>query len=160
MQKREQKIELWVLLLLVAGICLLLGTAAQGAASFVGKGIGPMVFPQVILYLMLGLCVVRLALVLRFLMVNRTKAEAVEKTDPRTLATYILILVYAALWNVIGFSIASFVYFTAQAFVLKRDVSLVRAALLGLVFAAAMSFLFGEVFMVNFPEPVWESILG
>ena len=115
MQKSERKTELIVLLLIIAAICGLLRTAAAAASKFVGKGIGPMAFPQVILIMMLLLSLARLVFTLRYLVQNRSQQDTSPKIDPRVWATYILIIVYAALWNVLGFSISTFVYFIAQA---------------------------------------------
>ena len=160
MQKSERKTELIVLLLIIAAICGLLRTAAAAASKFVGKGIGPMAFPQVILIMMLLLSLARLVFTLRYLVQNRSQQDTSPKIDPRVWATYILIIVYAALWNVLGFSISTFVYFIAQAYVIKRDVKPGVTVLIALILAVAMYLFFAELFLVNFPEPILELIIG
>lgn len=160
MQKSERKTELIVLLLIIAAICGLLKTAAEAASKFVGKGIGPMSFPQVILIFMLLLSIVRLVFTLRFLVHHRSVKDTTPKIDPRVWATYILILVYAGLWNVLGFSISTFVYFVAQTFALKRDAKPVLTVIIAFVLAAAMYLFFAELFYVNFPEPILELFIG
>lgn len=160
MQKSERKYELAVLLLITAVVSFLAYTAATDSVSFVGKGIGPMVFPQIILWIILVLCVTRLVFTLRFLVEHHNEKDESARTDPRVWVTYVLIVLYAVLWNVLGFSISTFIYFTAQAWVLNRQTVLWKAAIFGLIIAAVMSMLFGKVFYVNFPEPVMELIFG
>lgn len=71
MQKSERKIELLVLMLTVAGIALLLQNAQIAAGKFVGKGIGPMLFPQIILSIMLFLSMIRMVVTIRYLVYHR-----------------------------------------------------------------------------------------
>ena len=160
MPKTKQRTELILSGIIAVGCGVLLRTAYEGAASFRGKGIGPMAFPTVILYLLLALCIVRFVLSLRYLVMNRREKASDAKTDPRVWATYLLIVGYALLWNVLGFSIATFVYIVAQAFVLKRDVSVPKTLLLALAVAAVMYLVFRRLFYVRFPEPLLGGILG
>lgn len=160
MQKSERKIELLVLMLTVAGIALLLQNAQIAAGKFVGKGIGPMLFPQIILSIMLFLSMIRMVVTIRYLVYHRKQQDEKKQRDIRTIATYLLIVVYALLWNVLGFSVSTFIYIIAQSFVLKRDVKLLQTVLIALLISVVMYLFFAELFYVNFPEPILEYIFG
>lgn len=67
---------------------------------------------------------------------------------------------YALLWNVLGFSVSTFIYIIAQSFVLKRDVKLLQTVLIALLISVVMYLFFAELFYVNFPEPILEYIFG
>ncbi|WP_130861185.1 tripartite tricarboxylate transporter TctB family protein [Bacilliculturomica massiliensis] len=79
--------------------------------------------------------------------------------DRRVVITIGLIILYAALWNVIGFTLSSVLFIMAEAKVLRRQTSWKACAAVtaGAVFIVHMIFV--ELFSINLPETFLKGIL-
>ena len=80
--------------------------------------------------------------------------------DRRTWMTAISIIIYAILWNVIGFCLSSFLFFYAEALILKKDANKKYTALISIGVTMSIFVIFGVAFGVDFPEPLLELFVG
>ena len=80
--------------------------------------------------------------------------------DRRTWMTAISIIIYAILWNVIGFCLSSFLFFYAEALILKKDANKKYTALISIGVTMFIFVIFGVAFGVDFPEPLLELFVG
>ena len=80
--------------------------------------------------------------------------------DRRTWMTAISIIIYAILWNVIGFCLSSFLFFYAEALILKKDANKKYTALISIGVTMFIFVIFGVAFGVDFPEPLLELVVG
>lgn len=83
-----------------------------------------------------------------------------DYVDPRVYITLGLILLYAFAWNAIGFSLSTFIFVTIESKLLRRESPWKKSILVGLVTTVFMVLVFGNLFNVDFPEPLYELIWG
>ena len=125
-------------------------------------GIGPMDFPKIILGIQL-----LLLLITTFQMIARFRKGEAEPSgeepeplvDRRVILSIVAILVYIICWNVLGFCLSSFLFFSYEAHLLDKEDKLWRILTLGLVATILIYLIFGIGFKVSFPEPLAEILL-
>ena len=80
-----------------------------------------------------------------------------EKTDRRVYISTGLIVLYALLWNPLGFCLSTGLFLLGIFQVLRPNKqSLAKDLLLSVAVTAGIYLLFGKVFHVYFPEPLLE----
>ena len=158
MEKRTHIYEGIVLVILIATFSYLLYVAGNAKVGYVASGISSMGFPTVIFSLILMLCAFKLVGNIRWQLKNRQTENTSPKVDRRVYYTLGLIVLYAALWNIIGFCLSTFLFFTVQAQVLKPKNSWLRSGIVGLSATIVMYFIFGVLFKVYFPEPLLDML--
>lgn len=128
----------------------------------VSGGIGPMDFPKIILGIQLVLL-----LVIAVQAVNRFRKRAPEPSeeakeplmDKRVLLSIAAILIYIVCWNILGFCLSSFLFFSYEAHMLDKEDKLWKVMALGLVATVLIYLIFGVGFKVSFPEPLAELLM-
>ena len=83
-----------------------------------------------------------------------------KKLDKRVLIMLAMIIVYAVLWEVIGFCLSSILFVTASSLLLRKNCGWVKALIVGIGSTVILYFVFGYLFKVDFPEPLLELIFG
>jgi|SRR5690554_516932 len=163
MKEREIKIfELGAsLFLILFGIYFLYEafTAENIFGVIAGNEMAPMDVPKVILFVIVILSVMIFALTLFWFVKNkRERKERLTFFPKKTVLTFIFIIIYTSLWNVIGFTLSSFLYFSFQSKVLEPNRGWKQVILVSLGFTAACVVLFTVLFKVSFPEPLYDLI--
>ena len=159
MKKEEQLYERVVLILLLLGTAYLYFVAGQSKSVATGNDMASMDFPKAILAILGALCVVALGInISRGAKMKQKKFEGA--VDKRTWMTAAAIIIYACLWEFIGFVLSSFIFFFAEAFILKRDVKKLQAAAVAIGTTIGIYVIFGVAFGVDFPEPILELLAG
>ena len=87
------------------------------------------------------------------------KAFRFELPDKRVLLTIAAIFLYAAMWQVIGFTVSTFLFIIAAAKILKRDAKLWRCAAVSLAADVLVYVVFVQVFSISLPETFLRGIL-
>ena len=77
----------------------------------------------------------------------------------KIIVTILLIVVYAAMWNVIGFFVSTLIFFFVESMLLDTSFSWKKAALLSILYAIVVYAVFGLCFNVSFPAPILDMIL-
>lgn len=165
MERNKRKFQLFASLLFLALFAFFLYTAYHTPAIPVSRGMASMDFPKFLLIVMLCLSAIQLVRTIIWFAKNRPDAKTdAESKEPiiagKAIITAVLICIYALLWNVIGFSLSTFVYFIVQTKVLDSKKALWRIALVSLIAVVAMNVIFVAIFRVSFPEPLLTLIRG
>jgi uncharacterized membrane protein len=165
MERNKKKFQLFVSILFLVLFTFFLYTAYHTPAIPVSRGMASMDFPKFLLIAMLIFSAIQLVLSITWFVKNRPQAaEKEEKKAPimekKAIITAVLICVYAALWNLIGFSLSTFVYFIVQTKVLDPKKPVWRIALISLIAVVIMNVVFVQIFRVSFPEPLLSLIRG
>lgn len=160
MSKSERFYERVVLVIILAVYSFLMYTAVITKSDYSVNGNGPMDFPKWMIGAMIVLCAGRLADNVLWWSRNRATTQAAEKVDRRIYFMMVLIVIYAALWNVLGFCLSTFAFVMLSAQVLKPSNSWLKSALVGLLVTVVVYVVFGMLFRVNFPEPILDLIAG
>lgn len=158
MEKSTRFFEGIVLVMLITAFSYLLYVANSTEADYAASGISSMGFPKVIFSLIIGLCAFKLAGNIRWQLKNRQAQDSLLKLDKRIYLTLGLIVAYTMLWNIIGFCLSTFIFFTVQSQVLETNSSWRMSGVLGLSATVIMYFIFGVLFKVYFPEPLWDML--
>ena len=116
MDLKKQRIELAVTGLMLGLASYLQYIAYHTKARTNVQGMQSMTFPKIILYLMMFLCAVTLIrgiITYRKLKKEMTSAPSASQKGQATkiIVTILLIVVYAAMWNVIGFFVSTLIFF-------------------------------------------------
>ncbi len=153
MNRNEQFFERIVLLVMMAGFGALLYTALNFKSSFgSAENLSSMAIPVCVLSLVLVLCAIRLAM--NLLAWAKSKGGQWEKTDRRVYISTGLIVLYALLWNPLGFCLSTGLFLLGIFQVLRPNKqSLAKDLLLSVAVTAGIYLLFGKGFPVYFPGP-------
>lgn len=159
MKKEEQFYERVVLFLLILGAAFLYFSVRGAKSAASGADLASMDFPRGTLILLMLLCGVRL--ISGWLGARGEKGERQPLSlDKRTGMTVVNILLYAALWKVLGFAMSSLLFSFVQTMILKKDVRKKQALLVAAGITLGIYLIFGMAFGVDFPEPILELIGG
>ena len=165
MDLKKQRIEIAVtgLILGIAGYLQYVAYHTKVRTNV--QGMQSMTFPKIILYVMMLLCTV--TLIKGIVNYGKLRKEAGKESEPaqkgrmlKIAATIVLIAVYAAMWNVIGFILSSLIFFFAESMLLDSSGSWKKAVVIAIVYTIVVYVVFGFCFGVSFPEPILEAILG
>lgn len=157
-RKTERAYENLVYVIFIAAFSFLLKTAFDKKPLKV-SGMQSMTFPKGIFVIMLVFCTVKFILNLIEIIAERESEEKFEHLHPVKLLLLTMILVYASMWNVIGFGLSSAVFITLASKLLRRTCSWLKAILVGVGSTAFIYIVFGFLFNVDFPEPILNLIL-
>ena len=165
MDLKKQRIEMAVTGLMLGLASYLQYIAYHTKARTTVQGMQSMTFPKIILYLMMFLCAVTLIrgiITYRRLKKEMTSAPSASQKGQATkiIVTILLIVVYAAMWNVIGFFVSTLIFFFVESMLLDTSFSWKKAALLSILYATVVYAVFGLCFNVSFPEPILDMILN
>ena len=164
--KREERI---------ASVIMTIFSAAYFTSTFfaiptsaIHQVVGPAVFPRAVGFLMLLISVIYLTQQMRGLAKEADEKRAAiigadekveTKADIKTMAVMVLIMiVYALLFEPLGYAVTTFLSFMAGVFVLNRK-HLLRDTIVGLVASFGMYFIFTTLLKVQLPAGVM-SLLG
>ncbi|MCD7909416.1 MAG: tripartite tricarboxylate transporter TctB family protein [Clostridium sp.] len=159
MDKTERLYERLVLVLLIALFSFLMYVTGQSDARLAGKDIASMDVPKVIFGLLLILCCIKLINNLAWWNKNR-HAGGGNGTDVRVYTTMVFIVLYAILFNVVGFCLSTFLFVTGTSQVLRPTNPWKKAAVIGVLVTVCTYVIFGVLFDVYFPEPIIELMRG
>lgn len=80
-------------------------------------------------------------------------------TDKRVWITVGLIILYAVLWKIVGFLIATLLFVTAEAKVLKKDTPLWQCFLVAVAADVVIYLIFVQLFDISLPETFLQDIV-
>lgn len=143
-------------------------TSKANMGAYAAKEMHPFTFPKIILFLMLFFAIICFSYTLSWLIKNKKKEQDTQITSfkeklffylpQKSLMTYIFILVYIALWNVLGFALSTIAYISIQTKYLERERSMKQIILIATIVALGLTVLFSVLFRVNLPEPIIDLI--
>ena len=87
-------------------------------------------------------------------------SEKVPMVPRKSVITFVLIVVYAAMWNVIGFTLSTFLFVLAESIILDRKRPIWLTLVIAVVACIVMYVVFGMFFKVAFPDPLMDMLRG
>lgn len=167
MDQSKKIFGIFVSAFLLGFTLFLLYTSFTTASLIAVEGLTSMDFPRAIFYFQIVLCVFVLVNSIRtFVQAKRDKAVPEEEQTPKTLIdrkvliSLILVIAYVILWDIIGYLLSTFLFFTVESRMLDNEKALWKCALIGLIVAGFSYTVFGILFQVSFPEPLLQLIFG
>lgn len=137
-------------------------TTKVSMGAYSGRELSPYWFPKIVLIIMLTFSCICFLFTIKWFINNRRVTEKkvgfFEIHHKKSVITYCLLVVYALLWNVIGFSLSTVIYFSLQTKVMDKERSWMQIILISVVFTAGLVLLFSTLFNVKLPEPIIKSI--
>lgn len=115
-------------------------------------GMQSMTFPKVIFGAIIILCAVKL--IANIVTMIRTGDYGFEIVDPRIIISLIMIVLYAVLWEVIGFGLSSVLFVIIESKILRSEAKWIHCFFVSVGTTAVLYFVFGFLFNVDFPEPI------
>ena len=163
MKKRNDKIfELGVsVFLLLASIYMFYISVTTDKPVAPGE-VSAMAFPKVLYAVIILLCIY--LIINAVLWLKRHPADPSQEKLPlvprKSWITFLFIVIYALMWNVIGFSLSTFLFFFGESWYLDRKRPVWLTALLALAVTAVMYIVFTIFFKVSFPDRLMNMLLG
>ena len=156
--KREERIASVVVALF--SIAYIIGAFTIPHAPL-KQQVGPAVFPKAVGFIMLFLSLIYMGeqfLAKKEKKVDEKRAEIIgaegkveQKADLKKMGIIILIMIlYAVLFDFLGYTVATFIAFMAGVLVLDRT-HLKRDVVIGIIMSFGLQILFGKVLNVNLP---------
>ncbi len=149
------------------GLSLFMGYTAYTSVYVVNarrSGIPTMGFPKVLLWLILifsSIQFVRAVLKLRVALPKARKAgDRIELIPAKSVIMFLLIVGFAALWSVAGFTVSTFVAFIVVSKFLKPDVKFCRLFPISLIFTAIFYIFFSVLFRIAFYDPLMDAVIA
>ncbi|MPN62520.1 hypothetical protein SDC9_210269 [bioreactor metagenome] len=134
---------------------------AETSPSYTFEGVASMEFPAAIFILMLVLCAVKLVGNIVVMVKEKGPAQAsIERIPLQIWLSLALIVGYAFLWHLIGFALSTLMFVTLESKILRPKTPWLKAGMVGLGTTVLMIFVFTYLFNVDFPEPLYELIVG
>jgi hypothetical protein len=122
----------------------------------------PMWFPKIILTTLFAMSCVIFCLSIhsfyRHKIDKKINLSVFDLFHKKSILTFFLILCYALLWWLIGFSISTFIYFILQTKAVDKERSLKQIVLVSVLFTMGLFVVFSLMFRVNFSEPIFSAI--
>jgi hypothetical protein len=132
---------------------------AKTVESYSFEGLASMDSPSWIFMIVIALSGLKLlGNIILFAKQRNLMNGKLDYVDPRVYVTLGLILLYAFAWNAIGFSISTFIFVTIESKLLRKESPWKKSFLIGFVATVFMVVVFGYLFNVDFPEPLYELI--
>lgn len=141
-------------------------------------GLPSYTFPVATYAIMLGICIVLIA-------INRYRGAKITKKfeslseeekrqldeeekgqyvfqrlDKRVIITIGMIIAYAISWNILGFSLSTLLFVTLEAKILKKETPWFKGILVALAAVVLIYGIFVKLFAISLPEPLLNSIFG
>ncbi len=171
LKKQRAEIAVTSLILAIAGYLQYVAYTSKERTKV--QGMRSMTFPKAILYVIMALCLIVLVRgVIQYVKLRRQEKSApavrekggfpawLKTIDIRIPLSVGLFILYAAMWNVVGFVISSFLFFLAESLLLDRGKPWWHALLIAVVYVAVVYLIFSVGFKVRFPEPILEELFG
>ncbi len=168
--KTARVFELIAALLLGTYSAVMIIYAKTHPASMTGDGMASYTFP-VIMYAVMLVCCIILIIQNRITAAKKAKEYkqlteterknigeekkkeyVFEKLDVRVWITIALILIYVALWQILGFMISTFLFVICEAKVLKKDEPIGKCILVALGAVLIIYLIFVRLFSISLPE--------
>ena len=157
MQRNSKYFELIVSILLLAGSCFMLYIAQTTGKPSNDGSLSAMAFPRAIYTAIVVLSVYLIAKCAKWFKDNPKTAENAPAKGTflpqKSVVTFIAICVYAALWQVIGFTLSTLLFLDR-----KRPIWL--TILIGVIATVVMYAVFGLAFKVALPDPLVNMLRG
>ena len=164
MQRNSKYFELIVSILLLAGSCFMLYIAQTTGKPSNDGSLSAMAFPRAIYIAIVVLSVYLIAKCAKWFKDNPKTAENAPAKGTflpqKSVVTFIAICVYAALWQVIGFSLSTLLFFIAESIYLDRKRPIWLTILIGVIATVVMYAVFGLSFKVALPDPLMNMLRG
>ncbi|MDD3904026.1 MAG: tripartite tricarboxylate transporter TctB family protein [Sphaerochaeta sp.] len=157
MGKTEKRFENIIFVIFIIGFSYLL-YVARTSESYSFDGVASMAFPSWIFIITIVLCSV--GLVRNLLIKWKETAPQEPKTDLRIYLSLVFIIIYAALWNILGFCFSTILFLIIESKMLRPSCDWKKVTLIAISMTAFLVFIFGVLFNVDFPEPLIELLLG
>lgn len=125
-------------------------------------GIQPMDFPKIILgiqLILLAAVTVRMIASIKKDIGEKAKEDKEPLVDRRVALSVAAILIYIICWNILGFCLSSFLFFSYEAHLLDKEDKLWKILVLGLAVTGMIYLIFSIGFKVSFPEPLVELLV-
>lgn len=139
-------------------------TTKVSMGAYSRKELASFWFPKIVLFLMLGFAICCLIFTVSWFVRHKNeeknKISFFELFHKKSVITYILLLVYVLMWNVIGFALSTFLYFGVQTKVMDVERSWKQIMLVSAGLTALLVLVFSVAFSVDFPEPLFELIFS
>jgi len=116
----------------------------------------PMHFPRIFLGALLILSLVLLYRSLKGLARRLGGDEQVAFFEGKAKVTFVIVAAYVILWSVAGFVLSSFIAFFAAAKYLEPERNAIHIFIVSVGVVAASYLLFGKIFMIPLPEPLFQ----
>ncbi|MDY4610554.1 MAG: tripartite tricarboxylate transporter TctB family protein [Sphaerochaetaceae bacterium] len=166
-----QKYENIVLVVFIIAFSFLFYVAST-SESYSFDGIASMTFPMYIIGAVVVLCFIKLFRT--YLTCKKHKPAIKEEEAPGTtvngltakqasrkiMFTLLFIMVYALVWNLLGFALSTCLFIFLEAKFLKSSTSWLSCLIIGVGATVVLYFIFGFLFNVDFPEPILELLIG
>lgn len=121
-----------------------------------------MAFPKAIYIVIIALCAYLIVMNLIWFK-NHPKdpnAAKVPMVPLKSVLTFVFIVIYAALWKVIGYTASTLLFFLAEAYMLDRKKPFWLTLVIAVCACALMYVVFGMMFKVNLPDPLMDKLRG
>lgn len=160
MSKRST--EIWyenaIYALLLVGFSILLNTAFLTKTKSNVNGMKSMTFPKAVMIIMIVLCTAKLMMNIVY-MLKHKEDLSFQGIHSVMLISLGAIIVYVALWNVIGFGLSSVLFVALESKLLRNSARWWKCITVGVGTTVVLYILFGVVFKVDFMEPIFELLL-
>jgi len=157
MKKEESFYERIVLILLIIGTGIFYYVACQAKAISLDGGLASMDFPKALLLLLGILCILKLVSNIKNMSAENS-SESIN-SDKRILLTIFAIIIYSALWNVLGYCLSTFLFLNAEAKIINKRVNKTQLVVIAFIGTLITFLVFGVAFKVYLPEPILESFI-
>ena len=169
LRTRFRKTENIVLVLFAAFFSFLFYVAST-SESYNFDGIASMTFPKWIIGFTIFLSVLKLGMNLCAKSDPSEESEVEEApelvdglshqaSNRKKLISLVGIVIYAFLWNFLGFGLSTVLFVTLESHYLRPKTPFLKCLLVGVGATLVLYFVFGFLFNVDFPEPILELIL-
>lgn len=162
MKKNNKIFEIGVALVLMC-LSMYMFWVAVTTDKPVAKGeVSAMAFPKVCYLVIIVLCAyVAVTGIIQLKKILAVSAEEkVPLVERKSVLTFLFIVIYATLWNVIGFRLSTLLFFFAESYMLDKKRPVWVTILLAVAVTAVMYIVFDVFFKVSFPEGLISHILG
>ena len=163
MERNKKRFELGVSIVILLIVCFLMYVSFITPTIPVSSGLASMDFPRIVFVFIILLSIAQIIVSICWFVKHPIKNNTEPKAaafDKKVVLTAVLFCIYAALWNVIGFSLSSVIYFFIQTKLLDKKKPTLHVALISVLLVAVIDLLFVFVFKIHFPEPLLTLIRG
>ena len=167
MPEKERETKFFELLVsgffvLFAAFMLYTAYTTEKVTSTTVVMIKAMTIPKAILFVMLALSLYVLGTIVFWYVKNRAQGvwpAFAHLFTLKTVLSFVLVVLYAWSWDVIGFSFGTFIFFAVESKLVLPSQSIKKTLLIALIFTVAAYLIFNVGFQMYFPEPVLDLIL-
>ncbi len=155
--KTSRTFELIAAALLGIYSAVMIAYAKLNPVTTVSNGMESYTFPVILYAIMLVCCII--LIIQNRIAAAKDKESKFEKLDVRVWITIGAIVIYALLWQVIGFMASTFLFIICEAKALKREEPLWKCAAVSLAAILIIYFVFVRVFSISLPETFLSAIM-